>query len=121
MARHTPRNFFAYVTSPRWEGKKEIHVIGYDAPGALIDIHRVLQTTRELGERRQIIRPQLKPDEYALTKFFIRYDDFDNASVESVFDLPNTPNPCFSEKRTEKPCEQSSFGFPEEHIWRRKR
>jgi hypothetical protein len=108
-------NYFVVVTSPHWIGPREFRAFVKDPPSALIYIHKVLQRTKEVGAKREVIRPKLKPDEYEVIRLFLRYEDNDKRDIQANIDMPRSPNPDATKKPKIK-TENLSFGFPEEEM-----
>lgn len=110
-------NYFFKISSPYWEGEKEYRVYRKDPISALNEIHRVMQKSRELGDKKKVLRPRLKPDEYRLIRFFQRYLDEttpEKRTVESDLDLPATPNPnVLPQKRIKTENTEFNFGATE--------
>lgn len=106
-------NYFVVVTSPHWIGPREFRAFVKDPPSALIYIHKVLQRTKEVGAKREVIRPKLKPDEYEVTRLFLRYEDIDKKDIQADIDMPRSPNPDATkcDKKTEDQNREFNLWF----------
>lgn len=112
-------NYFADVTSPHWEGTREFKAYVKDPASALIYIHKLLQRKREVGAKREVLRPKLKPEEYQIVRLFLRYEDYDRNAVQADIDMPRSPNPDATKQKKIK-TENMTFGFPEEQLTKEK-
>lgn len=57
-----------------------------------------MQRTKEIDAKRKITRPRLLPNEYEISRLFLRYNGNStelatSGTIGSDFDLPSTPNP----------------------------
>lgn len=78
---------------------------------ALNEFHRSMQRTKEVDAKRKVTRPRLRPDEYEISRLFLRYNGkatelATSGTVESDFDLPNTPNPDLKQTKKVKKADR---------------
>ena len=56
--------------------------------------HRKMQLDKQMaGDRKTLIRPALKPDQYRVLRFFQIYHDSTKQLVYNQLDYPQSPNP----------------------------
>lgn len=87
------------ITKSDFKGdrEREFRVFKTGPIPALNAFHHAMQKEREVDGKRKVIRPKLLADEYKILRLFLRYSEGTDLSrgrtIESDFDIPNTPNP----------------------------
>ena len=113
FSEHTYILKYRFLNGHLWTDRE--HIPQATNPVQAIDrFHRFIQRSKELADRKKVIRPKLKWDEYEVVQMAQAYTDNPSGNGElnrrNVIDLPKSPNPDLNKPKPPK-VETAVFGF----------